>query len=175
MADAPHLLVAAFPDGAPLQDAVRDLEAAGLTELEAYTPYGLEGLQSGHPAPSRRIAVVALLAGLAMLVGFHLMQRWAAVSLYPVDVGGRPLASDPAFAPNSLEMGVLAAVLATVVALLVGCRLPRLYDPVFALPGFERATQDRFVLRLRVAPDQLDRARGILERASPITVAEVTP
>jgi hypothetical protein len=168
-------LVAEFAGPAPLVEAVRMLRAAGAGPVEVFSPFGLEALDSLLPARRRRAPMAALLGGLAILVAAHLSQRWAAVSLYPFDIGGRPLASDPAFAPNTLEMGILAAVVAAVIALLAGCRLPRPYDPVFALPGFERTTQDRFLLRVLVAPEAVETTRQTIDRAGALHLTEAAP
>ena len=57
----------------------------------------------------------------------------------------------PDFGFACFELGILGAALAGFLALLVGCGLPRLHHPLFAVDGFERATQDRFFLELETA------------------------
>ena len=77
------------------------------------------------------------------------MQWYAMGNGYPLNVGGRPLHSWPSFIPVTFEMTILLAALCGVVALFFSMRLPRLNHPVFAVPGFERATNDRFFLEIR--------------------------
>jgi hypothetical protein len=90
------------------------------------------------------------------------MQWYSAVVDYPLNVGGRPLDSWPVFLLVPFEVGMLLAALSGFVAFLWSCGLPRLHDPLFALPSFERATQDRFFLLAEAAPK---RAAGGLRRA----------
>ena len=66
-------------------------------------------------------------------------------------------------------------VVAGVVALLWSCGLPRLHHPLFEIPGFERATQDRFFL-LAAAESNGEGARDlrhVLEAAGAVVVTEV--
>jgi hypothetical protein len=73
------------------------------------------------------------------------LQEWTSVVSWPLNVGGRPLNSFPAFVPVIFEMAVLTAGVGTVLTFLVARRL---------LPGrraevpHARATDDRFVLEL---------------------------
>lgn len=59
-------------------------------------------------------------------------------------MGGRPLHSALTFVPITFEIGVLCAGLATFVAWAAYCGLPQPWHPVFDVPGFERASDDRF-------------------------------
>ena len=72
---------------------------------------------------------------------------------------------------------VLAAAVAGFAALLWRTGLPRLHHPVFALPGTERATQDRFFLVVEgpVDDDGARRLRATLAQAGAMSVAEVGP
>ena len=65
---------------------------------------------------------------------------------YPFNIGGRPFHSWPMFIPITFEMGILGAALSGVVAMFALNRLPRLHHPLFAVPGFERASVDRYFL-----------------------------
>ena len=86
------------------------------------------------------------------------LQWYSAVIDYPLNSGGRPLNSWQVFLLVPFEVGVFAAALCGVVALLWSCGLPRLHHPLFEVPGFERATQDRFFL-LAAAGENDDRSR----------------
>ena len=82
--------------------------------------------------------------------GFFL-QVWAARA-YPLQVGGRPVFSWPAFVPVTFELGVLTAVLVGIAAFLWRARLPRYDHPAFASARFARASTDRFFLWLPASP-----------------------
>ncbi len=103
------------------------------------------------------------------------MQWDANVVSYPINIGGRPLHSWPAFVPITFELTVLAAALAAFFFSLGLSGLPKPYHPVFNVPEFERASQDRFFLCIE-ADDKLfraDQTREFLRTLGPASVVEV--
>ena len=116
--------------------------------IETYTPHPVEGLDELLSRPPSRLPVVFLGAGLLGAAGGYLLQVWGA-SDYPINVGGRPINSWPAFGPSTFEIGILTALVVGFIAYIAATRLTRLYDPIFAAPGFERVTQDRYLLYVR--------------------------
>ena len=115
-----------------------------------------------------------LLAGIAGASGGFFLQ-WFAARDYPLNVGGRPLNSWPAFIPITFELTVLTSALVGVLAFLWLAGFPRLHHPVFADPRFKRASQDRFFICLR-ADDPLYANEGVrraLADAQPESITEV--
>jgi hypothetical protein len=94
---------------------------------------------------------------------------------YPLNVGGRPLDSWPAFIPSTLIVAILWAGAATLIGLLLILRLPRLHHPVFEVHGFERASNDRFFLCILSDDPLFESAatRNFLEGLAPQIVREV--
>lgn len=120
------------------------------------------------------MAWIMLLAGIAGAGGGFFLQ-WYAARDYPLNVGGRPLNSWPAFVPITFELTVLTAALVGVLTLLCLAGLPRLHHPVFADPRFKRASQDRFFICIR-ADDPLyanEDVRRTLAASHPESIAEV--
>jgi hypothetical protein len=72
------------------------------------------------------------------------------VIAYPINVGGRPLHSAPAFIPITFECGVLLSALTAFFGVLAWMGFPRLYHPVFEAPGFRRASIDRFWISIEL-------------------------
>lgn len=141
--------MAVFAQPQELLQAVRHVRAAGCRRLEAYAPHAVEGLAEALGSRSPRMPQAMFLAGALGATGMLALQYYAAVLDYPVRIGGRPLASWPAFIPAALEVGLLCAVLCGALLLLAGSRLPQLYHPLFHAEAFARASQDRYVLVLR--------------------------
>jgi hypothetical protein len=169
--------LARFDDAHALLQAVRELRALGYTRLEAYTPYPVEGLAEALGPVRNRIPLLVLLGGLCGGFGTLFLEWYASVVDYPIDVGGRPDASWPAFVPAALEMTILFAALFGIVGLFVACGLPRLNHPLFAVPGFEAASRDGFFLWLRADDPRFGatQAHADLARLAPLAIEEVAP
>jgi hypothetical protein len=105
----------------------------------------------------------------------YAMQYWAAVVSYPMNVGGRPYHSWPAFVPVVFELGVLGAALFSVLGMLALNGLPMPYHPVFHEPRFRRASRDRFFLCLEATDPQFEAqsARAFLQQLSPLGIYDV--
>jgi hypothetical protein len=167
-----HGLLAAFASEKSFRTAFDNLREAGCLRLEAYTPYAVE--TRGLPGATTPIAWIMLLAGIAGASGGFFLQ-WFAARAYPVNVGGRPLNSWPAFIPITFELTVLTAALVGVLAFFCLAGFPRLHHPVFADPRFKRASQDRFFICLR-SDDPLyanEKVRRTFAAALPESIAEV--
>ena len=105
------------------------------------------------------------------LLGFF-MQWYSAILSYPIDVGGRPLNSWPAFIPITFEMTILFAALAAVFGMLGLNGLPRPHHPVFNVPSFALASRNRFFLCLQARDplfDEVD-SRRFLEKSQPKSI-----
>jgi len=168
-----HLLLAEFCDPEALLEAARRARAAGMVQLDAHTPFKVEGMEEalGLAAPAARS--VMLLAGLAMAALAFGLQWYSAVVDYPLNLGGRPLNSWQAFVIPSFEVGVLAAGFAGVVSFLYGSGLPRPHHPIFAARGFERASQDRFFLSVGDPGAGLAQLRDALDGLGPLSLQEL--
>jgi ActD protein len=143
-------------DEASLRAAVHRLQGLGLSRLDAYTPYEVDGLADALGRAPRRIPLLMLLGGIVGGGITLFMEYWSAVVDYPLNVGGRPNASWPAFAPAAIEMTILFAVLAGVAGMLRGSGLPKLYHPVFNVDWFDAASRDGFLLFVDVADPAYD-------------------
>jgi hypothetical protein len=165
-------LMAEFDSGPALLGGLTALRGAGLSRLDAFTPYEVAGLQEALGVRRSRLTWIALAAGLTGGGAAYFLQWWINVVDYPLNIGGRPYHSAPAFLPITFEMAVLFASAAALVSALALGGLPSLWHPVFEIDGFERATIDRFWLAVGRDDSALDRARdtAALEAAGALRV-----
>lgn len=174
---ASHGYLVEFASAEGLLDAARYMRAAGYTRLEAYSPFPVEGLAEALGPLRNRVPLLMLLGGLLGGVGTLAMEYYADVIAYPLDIGGRPNASWPAFIPPALEMTVLFAALFGVVGMLWANGLPRLYHPLFNVDRFAAASRDGFFLLVRADDPQYDAVRVTHDLAAlaPTWAGEVPP
>jgi hypothetical protein len=169
-------MIGVFATADAVTAAARQLRALGFRALEAHTPYPVEGLDE-LMRPGRR-TWMPLAIGLGAVFGAawgYFIQYWDEALNYPINVGGRPHNSWPAFMVGTFEFTVLCAIAAGFFALLASCRLPLLYHPIFAAPEFDRASRDRFVLCVEARDPSFEptHLRRIFERHGAEQVAEV--
>jgi hypothetical protein len=150
-------MVAVFETPEAVRRAATELRDKGYTEFEAYTPYPVEGLGQ-IVRPGRKIGLPLIMFA-AAIVGAALgywIQYWDEAVSYPINVGGRPHNSWPAFTVSAFEIMLLVTVTAGLVGILAASRLPRLYHPIFEAEAFERASQDRFLLCLETGDPKFE-------------------
>ncbi|HEY3855437.1 MAG TPA: DUF3341 domain-containing protein [Verrucomicrobiae bacterium] len=168
-------LMAEFDNQEDLLHAAREAHLAGYRKMDAYSPFPIQGLADalGHKRAS--IPMLVLAGGITGGLGGYFMQWFAMAKDYPINVGGRPLHSWPAFIPITFELTVLCASLTAIISMLAFNRLPQPYHPVFNVPQFSRASTDRFFLCIESEDPSFDRAatQEFLESLHPTTIAEV--
>lgn len=136
-----------FPTEHALIEAVHKTREAGYRRIEAYTPFPVEGLYEALALKRNNVPLITLIGGLTGGLGGFLFQYWVNVFAYPLNIGGRPLNSWPAFIPVTFELTVLGAALSAVFGMLALNGLPRPHHPLFNVHRFvKHATSDRFFL-----------------------------
>lgn len=167
------VLLAEFKSPGELVRAARRLREAGCDRFETYSPMPVKGLNALTRTSRRRIDASALtwgLGGFALAFG---VATWMNAVQYPINVGGRPLFSWPAFLLPSFEVAVLCAGVGALIALFRTSGLPRLHNPLFDDPGFARATCDRFFIAVPEGGEGYERARETLEELGARNLREV--
>jgi hypothetical protein len=151
-------IVAQFDSVEAIDRAVRRARRAGYTKLRTYSPFPLTETHESLGRSGLPIALIAIAAGIFGACLQYFAQYWMNAVDYPLNVGGRPLHSWPAFIPPTLIVSILWASAAALIGMLALCRLPRLHHPLFAVAGFERATVDRFFLCIKADDPRFDDA-----------------
>jgi hypothetical protein len=168
-------LLAEFPDPESLRAAASSAHEAGYRHMDAFTPIPVEGLSKALGVEQTRLPLVTLLGGLFGAAAGYALQYYVLVVAYPLNIGGRPLHSWPAFIPVVFETTVLGAALTAVLGMLAASGLPRPHHPLFNVPEFKLASRDRFFLCIEARDPAFDAigTRDFLERLSPKPVWEV--
>lgn len=150
-------LLAEFTTPAELLEAIGRLREHGYTQLDAFTPFPVHGLDTALGLRRSWLGYPVFAMGLFGAAAGYLVEWWCNAHDYPLNVGGRPYNSLPAFVPIAFEMGVLSAAVSGFLLFFFTAKLPELYHPVFDVPGFERASIDRFWLGVDAADPVFDR------------------
>jgi len=149
-------LMAEFTTAQEIVAATRRARAAGYRQIDAYTPYAVEGLAWELGMRRSRIASIVLIGGLVGAgVGFWMQYHTLAVD-YRLNVGGRPYNSWPVFVPIMFELTILVAACAAFLGMLFLNGLPQPHHPLFNVPQFDRASQDRFFLCIEASDPLFD-------------------
>jgi len=170
-------LMAEFEDPRALLHAAQLAYDSGYRKLDAYSPMPIHGLAEAIGFTRTGVSPIVLAAGVTGGISGFTLCWWMAAVAYPHIVAGRPLNSWPMWIPITFELTVLFAALSCLLGMLGLNRLPQPYHPVFNVPEFARASQDRFFLCIE-ATDPVFDAEGtllFLESLHPASVAEVEP
>lgn len=149
-------LVLAFSDEHALLEAVAFARASGEDVLDVHGPYPVHGLPEALGEAPSRLPWVCLAGGLLGLLGGLWLQAWTSATDWPLNVGGKPLRSWPAFVPVAFELTVLLAGLLVVAAFLWVDRRRRPCPPVTVAA---RATDDLFLMTLGARDATFDAER----------------
>jgi hypothetical protein len=168
-------LMAEFDDVNSLTEAAKRTYAEGYRKMDAYSPFPIEPVWEAMHVHDRPVSFFVLCGGLVgMVTGFGLCY-WVSTIAYPLNIGGRPLNSWPAFIPVTFELTILIASFCAVISMLALNGLPMPYHPVFNVPSFSRASQDKFFLAIEAVDPKFDRTKTFefLKSLGPREINEV--
>lgn len=169
-----YALVAEFDTPEKLMDAAENARLAGYRKMDAYSPFPVHGLSDAIGFKSVAVPYIVFVGGICGTFFGFTLEWWTSVIDYPLNVGGKPFDSLPAFIPIAYEATILWAALSAFFGMWALNGLPRPYHSIFNTPGFERASQDRFFLAIE-AEDRLydtEATRSFLMDQKPLSVNE---
>jgi hypothetical protein len=159
-----------------LISAASKARQAGYKEVNAYTPFPVEGLSEALGFRKTAVPLLTLIGGLLGGLGGFGFQYWASAISFPENIGGRPLNSWPAFIPVTFELTVLGASLFAVLGMLALNKLPQPHHPLFNSERFQKhASNDRFFLCIEACDPKFDlqEAKNFLEGLHAQFISEV--
>jgi hypothetical protein len=168
-------VIAEFADPGSLVEAANKTREAGYTSTDAFSPFPVHGLAEAIGLPKSRLSAVVLVMGLLGGAGGFFMCWFANVVWYPLNIGGKPFNSWPAWIPITFECAILLAAFGAVFGMLALNGLPMPYHPVFNLRRFDQASRDKFflVIQARDPKFNLDEVRDFLDSLNPREVTDV--
>jgi hypothetical protein len=168
-------LMAEFDSPQSLVRACEAVREAGYTKLDAYTPYPIEEVWEAIGHHRSRLPLIVLAGGLVGCVGGFALQYWASTIAYPLNVGGRPLASWVAFIVPAFETTILCASFAAVLGMFALNGLPMPYHPVFNVERFGAASRDSYFLMIGAVDPLFEPAETwrFLQTQNPTFISEV--
>ena len=166
-----RVLLGVFQNERDILEATRAARASGLKVLDVYTPHAVHGMEEAMGLQRSRLPWVCFVAA---AIGAFLklwFEYWTAVVNWPLNVGGKPWNSLPAWVPVTFEVMVLSAGVSTVVAFFL---ISRLWPGRRAALPVPRVTDDRFVLALEEADAAFDlrSVKRLLEKFNVVSVEE---
>lgn len=138
-------------------EVVRD---AGYKKWDACTPFPVHGLEHAMGLRASRLPWFVLLAGMVGGGGIIVFMIWASAFDYPLNIGGKPTWSIPAFIPVVFECTVLLSALTAAFGMFAVNRMPTYHHPLFNVKNFEGVTDDKFFI--------------VIEHSDPLFALELT-
>ncbi|HEV8253458.1 MAG TPA: DUF3341 domain-containing protein, partial [Vicinamibacteria bacterium] len=168
---------AEFDNPTDVVEAARRVHEEGYRKVDAYTPYPIEELGEALGHHHSHLPLLVLIGGITGAIAGFTLQFYTATIDYPMNIGGRPFNSWPAFIVPTFETTILFAALTAVLGMLALNGLPEPYHPVFNVPSFARASKDRFFLCIESSDPMFDfdKTWRLLLSLGPRLVAEVEP
>jgi hypothetical protein len=161
-------VLALYDDPDRLLNAAAIAKEHGFEGLDAFTPYAVHGLSETLGVKKSWIPYVTLVMGLSGAALGLTFEIWTSAFDWPINVGGKPMISLPAFIPVTFECGVLLGGTMTLAALILACGLPDMKGPILD----RNLTNDRFGLYVPEYGPQWNEERilRILRGTGPVDV-----
>lgn len=137
-------------------EKVRD---AGFRRFDSYTPFPVHNLDKAMGLGPSYLPWLVLVAGISGASLAMLFMVWASAYDYPLNIGGKPLFSIPAFIPITFEVTILFSGLTSVFGMFFLNRMPDYHHPLFEVGKFSKVTDDKFFILIEARDKKYDRQK----------------
>jgi len=152
-------VLAEFDSASDIYHACEKVRDAGYRKWDACTPFPVHGLEKAMGLKPSYLPWLVLFAGLTGLgLGLWFI-IWLSAYDYPLNIGGKPTWSIPAFIPVIFEIVVLFSALTTAFGMFAINKLPTFYHWGFNSKRFERVTNDKFFIMIDGSDGEYEKIR----------------
>lgn len=148
-----RLFIGVFDNEHDTLDAIRASRRHGFKVVDVHGPYAVHGVDDAMGLQPSRLPWVVFAMGLFAAAFKVWFEFWTTAVDWPINVGGKPFNSLPAFVPVTFEVMVLGAGVTAVLAFLIVCRLHPGKRAVLPVSG---VTDDRFAVILEESDSTFD-------------------
>lgn len=148
-----RLFIGVFDNEEDMLHAVCAARQRGHAIVDVHTPYPVHGLDDAMGLSPSRLPWMVFGFGLLAAALKVWFEYWTTAIDWPVNVGGKPFNSLPAFVPVTFEVMVLFAGMSAVFGFFAVCRLFPGKRAVLPVAG---VTDDRFAVILEQADSTFD-------------------
>lgn len=149
-------VLAEYDSPSAVYEACKKIKSEGFKRFDSYTPFPVHGLDKAMGLGPSYLPWLVLIAGSSGAILALWFMIWASAYDYPLNIGGKPLFSIPAFIPITFEVTVLFSGLTAVFGMLVLNRLPTYYHPLFNIRNFAKVTDDSFFVMIESRDKKFD-------------------
>jgi hypothetical protein len=139
-------ILAEYDTPSSIYHACEQLRDAGFRRFDSYTPFPVHGLDKAMGLGPSYLPWLVLVAGIIGASLAMLFMIWTSAYDYPLNIGGKPTFSIPAFIPITFEVTILFSGLTAVFGMFVLNRMPMYHHHLFEVAQFARATDDKFYI-----------------------------
>ncbi len=168
-------LLARYENPAQLVHACETIRDARYTKWDACSPFPVHGIDEAMGIKRTVLPWFVFCGGLTGGLSAMGFMIWVSSVAYPLNIGGKPLLSIPAFIPVTFEVTVLFSALTTFFSLWFLNRLPQLFHPAFKSKAFESVTDDKFFIMIEAQDPKfnLEKTRELLKKTGASLVEEL--
>ncbi|HRI16655.1 MAG TPA: DUF3341 domain-containing protein [Verrucomicrobiota bacterium] len=169
-------LLAQYETAADILHAAIVVRDAGYQKWDVHTPFPIHGMDEAMAVKQSKVGYFTFLGGVTGFFSGMLMIWWMNKFDYPIVIGGKPLFTPLYAFPVSYELTILLGAFGTLLGMAFLNRLPKLYNPLFSVERFKRASDDKFFVYIEAHDPKYspEVTRALLEKtgASAIEVVE---
>ncbi|MBM3846844.1 MAG: DUF3341 domain-containing protein [Verrucomicrobia bacterium] len=168
-------LLAEYANPADLMHAAEKFRDGGYRRWDVYSPFPIHGMDDAMGLGNSKVGWFTFCGGLTGYTSGMIMIWWMNAHDYAIPVGGKPLFSPIFSFPVAYECTILLGAFGSLFGMFILNRLPRLYNPLFKVKRFAKATQDGFFLYVETADPKFSDAdtRKLLESTGSKNIEEV--